>query len=323
MQRMKRQNETNQVKRVPALLAVVLLLWALTGCSVFPFAPGIAVGTAAPDTQTGKTQSEGEPQAPLRTFQLDPDHGSAVRMEGTTLLVSIFASDRDTSWDFESEQDQKVIQTTLNNLKVASAYLSEQTQRYGKELSFLYDWREAEDLAYTAEFDDSMVRQDTEKADLQIVWLCNHIDLSALAEKYQADNVLFLFFFNTDTSSITDGANSELRSWCMPHRHENDCLLELCNIYVNSYLRAMSPADYAHEILHAFGAKDLYFADEGITQDYVNSLHFSKDIMYSTNRNSDRITSELSDLDAYYVGIAPRPAVADKWGLGLSEFDAD
>lgn len=320
---MNRKNKAKRGKRAHALLAVTLLLWTLTGCAVVSTASVSTVGVGETDPQAGQTQSEAEPQAPRQSFQLDPDHGSAVRMEGTTLLLSIFASDRDTAWDFESEQDQKVIQTTLNNLEVASAYLSEQAQQYGKELTFLYDWREAEDLVFTAEFDESMVRSDTGKANLQIEWLCNYINFSALAEKYQADSVLFLFFFNTDTSSITDGANSELRSWCMPHRHENECLLELCNIYVNSYLRAMSPADYAHEILHAFGAKDLYFADEGITQEYVNSLHFSKDIMYSTNRNSDRITSEFSDLDAYYVGIAPRPAVADKWGLGPSEFDAD
>ena len=320
---MNKQNKLNRGKRAHALLAAGLLLWTLTGCAVIPASSVSTVGVGETDPQAGQTQSEAEPQAPRQSFQLDPDHGSAVRMEGTTLLLSIFASDRDTAWDFESEQDQKVIQTTLNNLEVASAYLSEQAQQYGKELTFLYDWREAEDLVFTAEFDESMVRSDTGKANLQIEWLCNYINFSALAEKYQADSVLFLFFFNTDTSSITDGANSELRSWCMPHRHENECLLELCNIYVNSYLRAMSPADYAHEILHAFGAKDLYFADEGITQEYVNSLHFSKDIMYSTNRNSDRITSEFSDLDAYYVGIAPRPAVADKWGLGPSEFDAD
>lgn len=320
---MNKQNKLNRGKRAHALLAAGLLLWTLTGCAVIPASSVSTVGVGETDPQAGQTQSDAEPKALRQTFQLDPDHGSAVRLEGTTLLLSIFASDRDTAWDFESEQDQKVIQTTLNNLKVASAYLSEQAQQYGKELTFLYDWREAEDLVFTAEFDESMVRSDTGKANLQIEWLCNYINFSALAEKYQADSVLFLFFFNTDTSSITDGANSELRSWCMPHRHENECLLELCNIYVNSYLRAMSPADYAHEILHAFGAKDLYFADEGITQEYVNSLHFSKDIMYSTNRNSDRITSEFSDLDAYYVGIAPRPAVADKWGLGPSEFDAD
>lgn len=320
---MNKQNKLNRGKRAHALLAAGLLLWTLTGCAVIPASSVGTVGVGETDPQAGQTQSEAEPQAPRQSFQLDPDHGSAVRLEGTTLLLSIFASDRDTAWDFESEQDQKVIQTTLNNLEVASAYLSEQAQQYGKELTFLYDWREAEDLVFTAEFDESMVRSDTGKANLQIEWLCNYINFSALAEKYQADSVLFLFFFNTDTSSITDGAYSELRSWCMPHRHENECLLELCNIYVNSYLRAMSPADYAHEILHAFGAKDLYFADEGITQEYVNSLHFSKDIMYSTNRNSDRITSEFSDLDAYYVGIAPRPAVADKWGLGPSEFDAD
>lgn len=320
---MNKQNKLNRGKRAHALLAAGLLLWTLTGCAVVPASSVSTVGVGETDPQAGQTQSEAESQAPRQTFQLDPDHGSVVRMEGTTLLLSIFASDRDTAWDFESEQDQKVIQTTLNNLEVASAYLSEQAQQYGKELTFLYDWREAEDLVFTAEFDESMVRSDTGKANLQIEWLCNHIDFSALAEKYQADSVLFLFFFNTDTSSITDGANSELRSWCMPHRHENECLLEICNIYVNSYLRAMSPADYAHEILHAFGAKDLYCANEGITQAYVDSLHFSKDIMYSTNRNSDRITSVFSELDAYYVGIAPRPAVADKWGLGPSEFDAD
>ena len=46
----------------------------------------------------------------------------------------------------------------------------------------------------------------------------------------------------------------------------------------------------------------------------------SYDVMYK-NLISETIQVQFSDLDAYYAGIAPRPAVADQWGLGKSYYE--
>lgn len=49
----------------------------------------------------------------------------------------------------------------------------------------------------------------------------------------------------------------------------------------------------------------------------------SQDIMYTINGDMDRITGQLTELDAYYLGLTARPAEADRWQLGLSEYEGE
>jgi len=45
--------------------------------------------------------------------------------------------------------------------------------------------------------------------------------------------------------------------------------------------------------------------------------------MYAINGDMDRITGQLTELDAYYLGLTARPAEADRWQLGLSEYEGE
>ena len=49
----------------------------------------------------------------------------------------------------------------------------------------------------------------------------------------------------------------------------------------------------------------------------------SQDIMYTINGDMDRITGQLTELDAYYLGLTASPAEADRWQLGLSEYEGE
>ncbi len=75
------------------------------------------------------------------------------------------------------------------------------------------------------------------------------------------------------------------------------------------------PSAYAHELLHAFGVPDLYYTGGLIPQAYVDYCKEtgSQDIMYTINGDMDRITGQLTELDAYYLGLTARPAEADRW----------
>lgn len=44
--------------------------------------------------------------------------------------------------------------------------------------------------------------------------------------------------------------------------------------------------------------------------------------MFTVNAG-ETIDSDFTPIDAYYVGIGARPAEADEWGLGPSEYDAN
>ncbi len=81
---------------------------------------------------------------------------------------------------------------------------------------------------------------------------------------------------------------------------------------------------YAHEILHLFGAPDLYEARQGITQEYVDHLEKtdSRDIMFNSYRgdwDSGRVT--FSELDAYYTGLTDRCEDVETYGLPKSQHD--
>ena len=94
------------------------------------------------------------------------------------------------------------------------------------------------------------------------------------------------------------------------------------------------PAGIAHEMLHAFGAPDLYCADVygdnyGVSEELVNYYEEiqSNDLMFTNydritgDSYYDRISNDFTDLDAYYCGIIDRPAEADEWGLSPSEHE--
>ena len=44
--------------------------------------------------------------------------------------------------------------------------------------------------------------------------------------------------------------------------------------------------------------------------------------MFTVNAG-ETIDNDFTLIDAYYVGIGARPAEADEWGLGQSEYDAN
>jgi hypothetical protein len=86
------------------------------------------------------------------------------------------------------------------------------------------------------------------------------------------------------------------------------------------------PAAYAHEILHTFGAVDLYdTSDEnlGATKKFVRYIgkHDANDIMYTVYNEKtgeseyDRISNRLTALDAYYIGWTDSCPLVKEWNL--------
>ena len=124
-----------------------------------------------------------------------------------------------------------------------------------------------------------------------------------------------MFFLNTEFKD-------NVKPWTITHNNCSYCDVEYSNIYYRYDGIATPAATFAHEMLHQFGAPDYYYANDYIPQKYVDHLskNDSKDIMFYVNKGNG-IDSKFTDLDAYYVGIAPRPQVANEWNLGKSEYE--
>lgn len=244
----------------------------------------------------------------------DGAQGSAGSMNGRTLMISIYTDDAGTSWDDHSSDDAEMMFDTLDNLRISTDYLTKQAARYGCDARFICDWVKNTDLYYEATFSESLVTEFGDYYEVQKNWIEQNIDIDTLRSKYRADNVIYLFFFNTPFSN-------QVNPWYLGYSCSPEYYVEFCNIYVRfDDVYITKPPSYAHEIMHCFGAHDLYYANEFIPQQYVDYLDKtdSNDIMYTVYDSKD-IGNEFTDLDAYYVGLIDECAEVDRWNLAKSE----
>ena len=150
-------------------------------------------------------------------------------------------------------------------------------------------------------------------------YIDKHIDSDELKQKYNAQNIIYILYFNSDeTNSVNSWTLSSL----------SGCPTEVINMFVRLQTEAgyfyMSPSAFAHEILHCFGAPDLYYASEEIPQAYVDHCGEiqSGDIMYTIGIEQE-IRQELSEVIAYYVGLIDTCPQIEEWGLGVSSHAAN
>lgn len=243
------------------------------------------------------------------------DKGSADNINGTTIIVSIFANDSTTSWNKSSSEDQTMMSNIREYLGVGTTWLMKSTMTYGASSKFIYDWSKYTDLYYETSFDDDMIVSDLSKISLQYEYIENNVKTGELLNKYNADNIIYLFYFNTDYAN-------KVHTWTYQHNYRSD--YEVINVFVRYEDKfVLSASSYAHEILHCFGAPDLYYKNSKITQEYVDYLKSinSDDILYSVD-DVGTITKKFTELDAYYVGLTSTSSDVTKYGLGKSEYDS-
>lgn len=263
-------------------------------------------------TLCGSLQTEETEGPSIRT-----DLGSAGSPEGTTLIISIFANELNTNWDFETEEDRATRTLMLNHMESATSWLTQQIGVYGTESHFIYDWEENPDLCYSYDFGQLMlVRPDGGGYWKQENYVLENIPSEALKDKYQAQNIIYMFYFNTDETNTVN-------SWSLGNNQ--DLETEIINVFVRDNLSDdfyyMPASSIAHEIMHCFGAHDLYYASEVIPQDYVDHCTAidSNDIMFTVSLG-ESIPQLFTPLDAYYLGLVDSCEEVDTWGLGISSY---
>ena len=263
-------------------------------------------------TLCGSLQTEETEGPSIRT-----DLGSAGSPEGTTLIISIFANELNTNWDFETEEDRTTRTLMLSHMESATSWLTQQIGVYGTESHFIYDWEENPDLCYSYDFGQLMlVRPDGGGYWKQENYVLENIPSEALKDKYQAQNIIYMFYFNTDETNTVN-------SWSLGNNQ--DLETEIINVFVRDNLSDdfyyMPASSIAHEIMHCFGAHDLYYASDVIPQDYVDHCTAidSNDIMFTVSLG-ESIPQLFTPLDAYYLGLVDSCEEVDTWGLGISSY---
>lgn len=284
------------MKKIKALFLLIIICFTCVGCSKKE------VSNIINEEHYSEIDDKQE-----STKLYSGPNGTADTIEGKTVIVSIYANDEVVTWNSELESDILKIDNTLNNLKIATDYLVNQVAKYNKTAEFIYDWHKYSDLKYETTFTDNIVDKYDSEYDTQKEWIVDNIDIVKIKKKYEADNIVFVYFFNTNdtNTAITSTYNREI---------------DIVNVFPENNKYIAPPATYAHELLHAFGAPDLYFENAVINQEYVDYYMETNpsDIMASVYYG-DEITNTFSDLDAYYVGLIDSHPDIEKWNLGISE----
>jgi len=263
----------------------------------------------------------------INSFWDDHDafpHGSAGEIDGTTIVVSIFAEDPYSDWD--EKRDAETITNINKYLSIAGDYLEDVVSDYGKSATFITDFKSNPDLRYEMNFEDQLTDPDyLDYGDIDYdVWeyIYDNIDQEQLMTEFHADNVVYMVMINSDESNE---AITCTRNWYegMPYEYE---IVYLYNI---DYEVVNCPAVYAHEILHTFGAPDLYTESEDfhIDEDFLsyveenmyNDLMLTCTDLHSYDYNYKKVTNEVGEVTAYYVGLIDHSDIVEEWRLRASE----
>lgn len=274
--------------RCAAALAALLL----TGCA----ARTVVYQNELPDAATAPRSA---PAAPFYEEQL-AWYGSVGLMDGPTLLYCVYLNEPGGNfWD-----DAAVAQTR-QSLTVAAGWLEEQAADWGAEdFSLVY----GEELSAAVTVNHHFNGEDGDEDFLtQLDTLCARLNTETLRNTYGADSIGFLFFLPAAGASCTYPHYAEDGMW-----YTNEYSLLYAEDIYSDPGTPESPAVYAHEILHLFGAPDLYegSADYFVTNelaDYV-STQWPDAIMADTYNEAggidyDRIDKSLCPLTAFRLGL--------------------
>lgn len=305
--------KNTETKKLIAALAVLLLAGML--CVVMLHINGVIDLTP-----------EYKPDYSRKSYDVG-EFGTAEKAEGRTVVVSVFVEDCYTSWQGEEEYAQ----LQLSYMKTGMEWIEQQAQKYGKSMEVIFDWNEHPELKYVLETDSSLSNYgDIDKGGRDIVWdfIDKQVKSAELTEKFGAENIIYYVICNSAESC--GEPNNAVNGYFHP-----DFGYEAVYIYTLSNSIEVSPSIYAHEMLHLFGAPDLYIVDwsgenYGITQEYVDHSYenHADDIMLlpleyaQTEMKYDSIEKEITDITAYYIGwLSEAPQEVLDFGLERSQHD--
>ena len=240
----------------------------------------------------GKAEMTAEPEEeslgnPRSSYGL----GSATYLRGRNVLISLFVTTPESSF---SDNEKAA---ALEKVGTAVSYLEKQAASYGVEAEFVYDFAEHPDLVLEVQTDFAINEEEdfVDRLDEEIaLWKEELVSYEKVKASYEADGIAMLIYVNNPGISyaiVYDGTDSQQ---------------ETVILFTQDYYRpgkAEAATVYAHEILHLFGAHDLYEEAEFTREvpEYV-ALTYPEEIMYTVEESGGKITAEISEITAYHLG---------------------
>ena len=246
-------------------------------------------------------------------------NGTVKSIDGTTVVVSIFASDESSSWNWNNQNDLDTYSAAYWNLMEAGEWLEGEAGRYDASTEIICDWMEYNELYREAYFSEQMLKEETYTFDPMSDYVNRYIDSAGIMERFNADSIVYIFYFNGNDNNKTWAYAYPVFSTVKENNWQNEVILLNCGN--PSYI--MKAGTIAHELLHTFGLPDMYYANERITQAYVDYLGNinSDEIMFGhADWDYYDIQPHFTELDAYYLGLTSYSEDLYEWGLGSDIF---
>lgn len=262
--------------------------------SAIPLALGVAIVIPLLTLSNLTTAAHGQlrPVSTMKSNQASKRGlGSASVLAGHVHVYNIFARDHYSDWNKEQKQE------ITDKLSQAYRFLSERCHRHGLDVRFTHD-RSSEvlcshriptDTFVDPRWTERVIQTASGKSGNQLVnWL---------RQETAADHVLICLHVNKAALSynlavydrVSDHFSAE-RMVCFTTYPDN---------------RPTAAATYAHEILHLFGAGDLYFPFDRDNQRKKRAADlFPHDVMYRVDYNLNRLN--VGPFTAYRVGWTDR-----------------
>ena len=250
--------------------------------------------------------------------------GSSGRLEGTIAVVTILVNGTNGSWDFEKQQDIDTYGYLYNGLKIGSQWISKVCRNYGRKVSFVWDWEQHEELLYSTSVSASVAVDEEAPYTELCSFIRKNIDSEGVKKSLGANGIIYLACMNTPSSN-------KVTSYTYMWEREYPRQEEICLMLMNCEGEIEAPSHFAHEMLHTFGAPDLYSEGMyGITQEYVDyvTAERTNDIMYNNSDPNtgeyvyDRVPNEMTDITAYYLGLTDYSETVQQWGFAASDYDS-
>lgn len=217
--------------------------------------------------------------------------GSASELSGRCLLIDVFISRDNAEWTAEK------IERTLETEKAAVSFLERTASLYNTELVIVPSGSDGAETLYCG-IADALLRS--------AEWtnsVFENTSCGSLAEYVSAkhdvsgyDSYFVVFHVIADERSFAVCCDKAYSDW-------EDYVTERCVVFHTEnedYEYADTPYTYAHEILHLFGAKDLYVPNVAEEKEQKFRNLFPNDVM--NHGNDDLELLSVSPYTAWRVG---------------------
>lgn len=217
-------------------------------------------------------------------------YGSAVTLKENTYILCVFVSEKD-------ESSIKKFSEIKNNIRSACEWIQKEAYKYNVTTKFSVGIKSNNGAPYLMEHIGTFDKEPNSISEiLRIIGYNDPIDFYKWCRtEKKASNILVLAI-----------CNKIGRSYACPMFKQDHLtnFVEGAFLLNTSYCDVPSPSSIAHEILHCFGAIDLYEEQIG-TAKYKEALRlYPNSIMMRTTTDNSFSNLEIDELTAWFVGLS-------------------